>query len=74
MKAIAKVVAFGVVELAVFGLVLFLLAGTVDYWQVWTFLVVFALSTWIPTVYLQCDGSRINWEITEFARLLTGAQ
>lgn len=53
VKAIAKVVAFGVVELAVFGLVLFLLAGTVDYWQVWTFLVVFALSTWIPTVYLQ---------------------
>ncbi|ESV65928.1 hypothetical protein L833_3321 [Mycobacteroides abscessus MAB_091912_2446] len=40
MKAIGRVVAFGVVELAVFGLVLFLLAGTVDYWQVWTFLVV----------------------------------
>ncbi|CPY93609.1 conserved integral membrane protein [Mycobacteroides abscessus] len=53
MKAIGRVVAFGVVELAVFGLVLFLLAGTVDYWQVWTFLVVFALSTWIPAVYLQ---------------------
>ncbi|MGH3954364.1 methyltransferase family protein [Mycobacteroides salmoniphilum] len=53
MKAIARVLALGLVELAVFGSVLFLLAGTFDYWQVWVFLVVFALSTWIPTVYLQ---------------------
>lgn len=52
MKAIARVLAFGLVELAVFGLVLFGLAGTVDYWQAWVFLVVFALSTWIPTIYL----------------------
>lgn len=53
MKAIARVLALGLVELAVFGSVLFLLAGTFDYWQVWVFLMVFALSTWIPTVYLQ---------------------
>ncbi|MDV3129200.1 isoprenylcysteine carboxylmethyltransferase family protein [Mycobacterium sp. 21AC1] len=53
MKATAKVLAFGLVELAVFGLVLFLLAGTFDYWQAWVFLAVFALSTWIPTIYLQ---------------------
>ncbi|MBV0920304.1 methyltransferase family protein [Mycobacteroides chelonae] len=53
MKAIARVLILGLVELAVFGLVLFLLAGTFDYWQVWVFLVVFALSTWIPTLYLQ---------------------
>lgn len=53
MKAIARVLALGLVELAVFGSVLFLLAGTFDYWQVWVFLVVFALSTWIPTMYLQ---------------------
>lgn len=53
MKAIARVLTLGLVELAVFGLVLFLLAGTFDYWQVWVFLVVFALSTWIPTLYLQ---------------------
>ena len=53
MKAIARVLTLGLVELAVFGLVLFLLAGTFDYWQVWVFLVVFALSTWVPTLYLQ---------------------
>ncbi|WP_078281266.1 methyltransferase family protein [Mycobacteroides franklinii] len=53
MKAVARVLAFGLVELAVFGSVLFLLAGTIHYWQAWAFLVVFALSTWIPTIYLQ---------------------
>ncbi|WP_078314691.1 isoprenylcysteine carboxylmethyltransferase family protein [Mycobacterium sp. D16Q16] len=53
MKAIVRVLGLGIVELAVFGSVLFVLAGTPDYWQVWVFLVVFALSTWIPTVYLQ---------------------
>lgn len=52
MKAIAKTLAFGLVELVVFGLVLFLLAGTLNYWQAWVFLVVFALSTWIPSIYL----------------------
>ncbi|MGB3324425.1 MAG: isoprenylcysteine carboxylmethyltransferase family protein [Mycolicibacterium fortuitum] len=53
MKAVARVVAFGLVELIVFGLVLFALAGTFNYWQAWAFLVVFALSTWIPSIYLQ---------------------
>jgi protein-S-isoprenylcysteine O-methyltransferase Ste14 len=38
--------------LVVFGLTLFLPAGTTHYWQGWAFLAVFALSTWIPTVYL----------------------
>jgi protein-S-isoprenylcysteine O-methyltransferase Ste14 len=31
---------------------LFLSAGTFHYWQAWVFLAVFALSTWIPSVYL----------------------
>jgi protein-S-isoprenylcysteine O-methyltransferase Ste14 len=35
-----------------FGLMLFVPAGTTHYWQGWAFLAVFALSTWIPTVYL----------------------
>jgi protein-S-isoprenylcysteine O-methyltransferase Ste14 len=38
--------------LAAFGLLLFLPAGTFHYWQAWVFLAVFALSTWIPSVYL----------------------
>jgi protein-S-isoprenylcysteine O-methyltransferase Ste14 len=33
-------------------LLLFLPAGTVNYWQAWVFLVVFALSGWIPGIYL----------------------
>lgn len=52
MKAISKMLALALVEIIVFGLVLFGLAGTFDYWQVWVFLVVFALSTWIPSIYL----------------------
>lgn len=52
MKAISKMLALALVEIVVFGLVLFGLAGTFDYWQVWVFLVVFALSTWIPSIYL----------------------
>jgi protein-S-isoprenylcysteine O-methyltransferase Ste14 len=43
---------FGLVGLVVFGLMLFLPAGTFSYWQAWVFLVVFVLSTWIPSIYL----------------------
>ncbi|MGV0798749.1 isoprenylcysteine carboxylmethyltransferase family protein, partial [Mycolicibacterium elephantis] len=44
MKAVLRMLLFGVVEIVVFGLVLFGLAGTFDYWQAWAFLAVFALS------------------------------
>lgn len=52
MKAVLKTMAVGLIEPVVFGLILFLVAGTLDYWQAWVFLAVFALSTWIPGVYL----------------------
>jgi protein-S-isoprenylcysteine O-methyltransferase Ste14 len=52
MKTVAKVVAFSVVGTAMFGSMLFLPAGTFNYWQAWVFLVVFALSTLIPSLYL----------------------
>ncbi|ODQ86260.1 hypothetical protein BHQ17_21315 [Mycolicibacterium holsaticum] len=52
MKALLKMLGLGLVELVVFGLVLFGLAGTFDYWQAWAFLAVFALSTWLPSMYL----------------------
>ena len=42
----------GLIGLVVFGLTLFLPAWTFDYWQAWVFLVVFVLSTWIPSLYL----------------------
>jgi protein-S-isoprenylcysteine O-methyltransferase Ste14 len=52
VKALLKMLGLGLVELVVFGLVLFGLAGTFDYWQAWAFLAVFALSTWLPSMYL----------------------
>jgi protein-S-isoprenylcysteine O-methyltransferase Ste14 len=52
VKTIPKMLVFGLVEPVVFGLILFLPAGTFNYWQAWLLLVVFALSTWIPSIYL----------------------
>lgn len=52
MKKTPKMLAFGLVEPVTFGLILFLVAGTFDYWQAWVFLVVFALSGWLPGLYL----------------------
>lgn len=43
----------GLVQLVAIGLLLFLSAGTVDYWQAQVFLVVFALSAWVPSIILQ---------------------
>jgi protein-S-isoprenylcysteine O-methyltransferase Ste14 len=52
VKTIPKVLVLGLVEPVTFGLILFLAAGTFNYWQAWVFLVVFALSGWIPGIYL----------------------
>jgi len=52
VKTIPKLLVFGLVELVVFGSMLFYPAGTFNYWQAWVFLVVVALSAWIPIIYL----------------------
>lgn len=52
MKTVGKVLTSGTLGVVSFGLMLFLPAGTFHYWQAWVFLTVFALSTWIPGVYL----------------------
>jgi protein-S-isoprenylcysteine O-methyltransferase Ste14 len=52
MNAVGKGLVSAILGLVAFGLMLFLPAGTFDYWQAWVFLAVFALSTWIPSVYL----------------------
>jgi len=52
VKTIPKMLVLGLAELVVFGLLLFLAAGTFNYWQAWVFLVVFALSGWIPGIHL----------------------
>lgn len=52
MKTVGKLVLSSIVGLLALGAMLFLPAGTLHYWQGWAFLGVFALSTWIPSVYL----------------------
>ena len=47
-----KMLVRGLLEPVVLGLTLFLVAGTFNYWQAWVLLVVAALATSIPTVYL----------------------
>ena len=53
MKTNTKILLVGIVQLVVLGLMLFLAAGTFNYWQAWVFLVVAALSTSIPSIYLR---------------------
>ena len=52
MKIIPRLLVSWLVQLVALGLLLFLPAGTLNYWQAWVFLMVFALSTWVPTIYL----------------------
>jgi protein-S-isoprenylcysteine O-methyltransferase Ste14 len=52
VKTIPRMLVFGLVEVVVFGAMLFLPAGTFHYWQAWVFLVVVLLSAWAPTIYL----------------------
>jgi protein-S-isoprenylcysteine O-methyltransferase Ste14 len=47
-----RATASGVIGLGAFGVLLFVPAGTLNYWQAWVFLIVFAISTWIPSLYL----------------------
>lgn len=53
MKAVLNVFVSGLVQAVAVGLLVFVPAGTLDYWQAWLFLAVFAFSAWIPSIYLQ---------------------
>ncbi|KUH85332.1 MULTISPECIES: isoprenylcysteine carboxylmethyltransferase family protein [unclassified Mycobacterium] len=53
MKIISQAVVLSVVWLAVAGLLLFLPAGTFNYWQAWVLLAALVVPTWIPGIYLQ---------------------
>jgi protein-S-isoprenylcysteine O-methyltransferase Ste14 len=52
VKTIPKMLVFGLVELVGFGSMLFLPAGTFNYWQAWVFLVVVGVAAWAPIVYV----------------------
>lgn len=52
MKTAVQAVATSLVGFGLFGLVLFLPAGTVNYWQAWVYLGVFTICTLVPSAYL----------------------
>jgi len=52
MKTGVQVAVSSVVGLAVLGLLLFVPAGTLNYWQAWVFMAVFTAATLAPAVYL----------------------
>ena len=42
--------------LVAFGALLFVPAGTFDYWQAWVFIAVFAITTTVPAIYLRAKN------------------
>lgn len=50
--SVPKLLVLALIDPVVFGLMLFLAAGTFNYWRAWVFLVVYALSMWIFGIYL----------------------
>ena len=52
MRASLQLAGSSLIGLASFGLLLFLPAGTVDYWQAWVFIAVYAISTIVPSIHL----------------------
>jgi protein-S-isoprenylcysteine O-methyltransferase Ste14 len=52
MKIAVQTVTSSIIGLGVFLLLVFLPAGTFDYWRGWAFIAVFAAATLIPSVYL----------------------
>jgi len=52
MKISLQLAVTSLVGLVIFGLLLFLPAGTFDYWQAWVFIAVFIICTIVPSIYL----------------------
>lgn len=52
MKLLAQLAVSVPIGLVAFGLMVFLPAGTFDYWQGWAFIAVFAIATLLPSIYL----------------------
>ncbi len=52
MKVGLRLAAYSVFGLAAYGLILFVPAGTLNYWQAWVFIAVFTATSLFPTVYL----------------------
>jgi protein-S-isoprenylcysteine O-methyltransferase Ste14 len=52
MKIVLQMMASSVSDSFFFGVLLFLPAGSLNYWQAWLFIAVFAVVTTIPSIYL----------------------
>lgn len=52
VKSVPRILISDLIGLVVFGLMLFLPAGTFDYWQAWVLLAVLVVSARIPGIYL----------------------
>jgi protein-S-isoprenylcysteine O-methyltransferase Ste14 len=52
MKTALQALTTSIIGFGVFLLMVFLPAGTFDYWRGWTFIAVFAAATTIPSIYL----------------------
>jgi protein-S-isoprenylcysteine O-methyltransferase Ste14 len=52
LKTALQAMLYGLIGLVVLGALLFVPAGTFDYWQAWVFVAMFTLATVLPTVYL----------------------
>jgi protein-S-isoprenylcysteine O-methyltransferase Ste14 len=51
MKSIFKMLLSGLLGLAVIGAVMFVAAGTFNYWQAWVVLAIWVISSWIMSIY-----------------------
>jgi protein-S-isoprenylcysteine O-methyltransferase Ste14 len=52
MNTVVRLTTSSILGLIAFGVILFLPAGTLNYWQAWVFIAVFTVATIVPTVYL----------------------
>lgn len=52
MKAAVRLFISGLAEPVVFGVIMFVVAGTIDYWQAWLLLAVFVVSVSTSNIYL----------------------
>ena len=52
MKIAVQALTSSVIGLAALGLLLFLPAGTLNYWQAWVFIAVSTVATGVPSIYL----------------------
>ena len=52
MRILLKMLAWSLVSFLAYGLLLFALAGTFNYWQAWVYLIVVAISGAAPNIYL----------------------